>query len=445
MPIFERLAKFKALHATIRDLDPQSDFEVELVASRMGETLVEVLGESRGKTMYSGDWLRQRVLWHLDPKSTIGKVFLCEQTAGTISGHAIVRIETDEGGNTFGYFSTIYVAPEARGNGIASAFIIWVERWLSDEGLGRVAYNTAASNHRLIALFSQHGYEVSLARDDMVQLSKKLPDSSIRPCVSAYLDKLQVTYRQPSLTYLNELIRSHLHHIPYESLSKVLDTDRHWEFGGYIPPLRLATERILTKRMGGTCWVLARSFAALLGELGFDAGLVHMDPGHLCIRVNIDKNSYYVDVGYGAPLFRAFPLKESFVINAPSEVFSYSVEGAHARVARTPGPTKTLTFAPIALDHMRSAVAFANRWETSRHLKILTASRFRDGSFVRLVWNIFKDWRSGALQETVLTDRDVAQSLDQVFGVDPDLFFAARDLLAKRGITAESYNQPPLP
>ena len=41
----------------IRAIDPQSRAEVELVASRMRQTLVEVLGEEVGGNMYTMDWL----------------------------------------------------------------------------------------------------------------------------------------------------------------------------------------------------------------------------------------------------------------------------------------------------------------------------------------------------------------------------------------------------
>ena len=54
----------------IREIDPTSKEEISLVASRMRETLIEVLGEERGTALYSMDWLRNRVLWHLDPTQT---------------------------------------------------------------------------------------------------------------------------------------------------------------------------------------------------------------------------------------------------------------------------------------------------------------------------------------------------------------------------------------
>src|SRR5437762_9348922 len=51
----------------IRPVDPTSESELELAARRMRLTLNEVLGEEAGTALYSMEWLRQRVLWHLNP------------------------------------------------------------------------------------------------------------------------------------------------------------------------------------------------------------------------------------------------------------------------------------------------------------------------------------------------------------------------------------------
>ena len=48
---------------------------------------------------------------------------------------------------------------------------------------------------------------------------------------------------------------------------------------------------------------------------------MYMDPGHLCLRVNLDQ-PYYVDVGYCAPLFQAYPLYESFQVSNVRETFT---------------------------------------------------------------------------------------------------------------------------
>lgn len=97
-----------------REINSESHDEIALVASRMRQTLVEVLGEEKGTALYSMDWLLNRVRWHLDPNQTIGKIFLVEDNGTRILGQAIARIEYDENKAEFGYFSTVFVEPGSR-------------------------------------------------------------------------------------------------------------------------------------------------------------------------------------------------------------------------------------------------------------------------------------------------------------------------------------------
>lgn len=155
----------------IREIDPQSKFEIDLVAERMRQTLVEVLGEKKGGSMYSMDWLIGRVRWHLDAKNTDGRVFLSENHERKIIGHAIARIDH---GSAFGYFSTIFVEPSSRRHGIATSLMNHVEDWFSARRMPKIIYNTAENHVALIGLFKSHGYKVTHSESEMVQLTKEL-------------------------------------------------------------------------------------------------------------------------------------------------------------------------------------------------------------------------------------------------------------------------------
>ena len=161
--------------AHIRPLDPNDDDEIALVADRMRQTLVEVLGDARGGAMYTQDWLVQRVRWHLEPDRRPAAVFVAEAPSGRIDGHTIVRTERDEDGAPFGLFSTTYVAPDARRAGVADALLDRGEAWMIAQGLARSATATDANNDKLIALFRKRGYEIRLRQGDMIQLSRALP------------------------------------------------------------------------------------------------------------------------------------------------------------------------------------------------------------------------------------------------------------------------------
>lgn len=158
----------------IRAIDPTSAAEVELVASRMRETLMEVLGRERAGEMYTHEWLVQRVRWHLDPAVTTGQVFLAEAGPGAITGHTIVRIEDDGEGRAIGLFSTIFVAPEARQQGVAIALIARGEAWMIEHGMTTAVTYTDEGNAKLHALFIGQGYAMSGMPDHFVKLSKPL-------------------------------------------------------------------------------------------------------------------------------------------------------------------------------------------------------------------------------------------------------------------------------
>jgi GNAT superfamily N-acetyltransferase len=119
----------------VRAINPNARTEVELVASRMRQTLLEVLGEEVGGGMYTMDWLIQRVFWHLDKGQCVGRVFLSEDCEGRITGHTIVRIERDDAGNEVGLFSTFLVEPGSRNRGVGTSLVTHGERWMMDHGM----------------------------------------------------------------------------------------------------------------------------------------------------------------------------------------------------------------------------------------------------------------------------------------------------------------------
>lgn len=158
----------------VRQIDRASDAEIELVASRMRETLVEVLGEERGGSMYTMDWLVQRARFHLDTARCTGEIFLAEDGGAEVVGHTIVRIESDEANPGYGLFSTIFVAQERRITGVASRLLEAGEAWMLGHGLGEARTYTDEFNTPLIRLFEKHGYAVAEVRNAFAVLVKVL-------------------------------------------------------------------------------------------------------------------------------------------------------------------------------------------------------------------------------------------------------------------------------
>ena len=157
----------------IRELRPDNDSEITLIASRMRETLIEVLGHVKGDSMYTKEWLEDRVRFHLAPER-IAEVFLAECDADIV-GHTIVRVESDEDGE-YGLFSTTYVLKAYRRQQVANALLLRSEQWMRTQGLKRAATNTSDSNVKLINLYEHHGYKVLLRAHQMVHLSKILSE-----------------------------------------------------------------------------------------------------------------------------------------------------------------------------------------------------------------------------------------------------------------------------
>jgi GNAT superfamily N-acetyltransferase len=134
----------------------------------MRDTLVEVLGEERGGSMYSMEWLVARAKWHLDPANCVGEIFLaCNEDE--IVGHTIVRVETG-----FGLFSTIYVVPSSRGDGVARALLRRGEEWMRAQGMTEAYTYTDENNEPLKQLFCSEGFVVKEIKNEFAILWREL-------------------------------------------------------------------------------------------------------------------------------------------------------------------------------------------------------------------------------------------------------------------------------
>jgi arylamine N-acetyltransferase len=182
----------------------------------------------------------------------------------------------------------------------------------------------------------------------------------VSPSTERLLAHLGLEREAPSLAFLDRLIAAHQKSVPFETLTKLADYEPGLKRGDFLPPLELYVDRIVTRGGGGLCWTLARGFQALLADLGFDAAFMHMFPGHLCVRVELPEGPYYADVGYAAPIFRAYPLFESFALDTHRETFTYDVRPDGIFVARNPGPSKQLDPTPRALAELTPFIDAAN-------------------------------------------------------------------------------------
>ena len=243
------------------------------------------------------------------------------------------------------------------------------------------------------------------------------------------LSFLGLAREPPSLDYLHRLVREHQARVPFETLTKLIDYEPGLRRGDFLPPLVHYADRIVRRGAGGLCWTLARGFHGLLTDLGFDSALMLMSPGHCCVRVELPEGPQYADVGYAAPLFRAYPLFESFALRTPRERFEYRVGAEGIVVTREPGPVKRLDPRPRRLDELRPDIVAANDWGAPQ-------SFLHHLVYARPVAGVFTSYRDGTLtrhlesgpQRVEIDAREAPDVLAQVFGADPDLYREAAEV-----------------
>jgi arylamine N-acetyltransferase len=253
-----------------------------------------------------------------------------------------------------------------------------------------------------------------------------------RSAAARLLQYLALECEPPSLDYLHRVVRAHLLHVPFETLTKISDYEPGLARGDFLPPFDLYVERIVERGAGGLCWTLARGLHHLLAELGFDVALMYMDPGHCCVRVELPEGSFYADVGYSAPTFRAYPLFESFVVESPSERFEYDVREDGIFITRSPGPTKRLDPAPRTLGSLKPLIDAANDWTVPRSfLSILAISKHVDGVYTSLRDGELRRYHAAGVDTVMLDPVDIASVARDVFRIDPALYTEAAAIRAR--------------
>lgn len=242
--------------------------------------------------------------------------------------------------------------------------------------------------------------------------------------VNSFLSFLGATKQPTSLNFLNELIKAHQEKVKWETLTKIIDWEKGNETGDYFPSIEAYINCITTKGLGGTCWTHSIGFRWLLSNLGFDVHYMYMDPGHLCLRVNLDQ-PYYVDVGYCAPLFQTYALYESFQVSNVRETFTYEVLNNSIEITRDPGPSKILLTEPIHLVSMKELISKSNDWRTSPVLKKIQIFGYIDGIPTSINDNVLKRYFQGKKSEHSLTSSELAYWITERFCIDKEMYQTA--------------------
>lgn len=244
------------------------------------------------------------------------------------------------------------------------------------------------------------------------------------------LHHLGLELEPPGLDYLHRLIHAHQLRVPFETLTKLIDYEPGVERGDFLPPFEDYVSRIIERGAGGLCWTLAHGFRTLLADLGFDASHMYMDPGHCCVRVELPGGSFYADVGYAAPIFRAYPLFESFSLDTHRETFEYHVSNGGIYVTRSPGPTKTLDPAPRTIESLRGQITAANDWSAPQSfLHRLAYASYVEGVYVSIRDGVLTRYLPSGPERSTVAEADAPALLAEVFGADPELYREAESVM----------------
>lgn len=249
-----------------------------------------------------------------------------------------------------------------------------------------------------------------------------------------FLQFLDVEESDDKLEYLHRIVHNHQKKVAWENITKMLDYESGYATNSFLPSIDTYIHRVTTKGLGGTCWTLARGLYELLAYLDYPVSYVYMDSGHLCLRVDLDQ-PYYVDVGYSAPLFKAYPMFESFVVQNERETFNYIVTDEKIEVIRQPGPTKTLNPNPVTFDELMPKFVASNNWE-ARFLQDISISGYIDHVPTYIKNNVLKQHFADRKVELELNEAELKYWITQKFHIDLDLYQAAVEIYERRRVNA---------
>lgn len=184
-----------------------------------------------------------------------------------------------------------------------------------------------------------------------------------------YVNYLSLEKTDPTYDFLQKLVEAHLHHVPFEMISKFhyySSRDRNH----LLPSKEEFLENLFEKGWGGNCYILNIHFGNLLKELGFDVKIVRARGGnpHLALMVTLNGNSYYTDVGYMAPLFEPLDIeKEPYLVRCGEEFIIKRLSPQEFLMDRRTGGqsfvTKTIEWFPVELESFRDDIIYAHRDE----------------------------------------------------------------------------------
>jgi N-hydroxyarylamine O-acetyltransferase len=236
--------------------------------------------------------------------------------------------------------------------------------------------------------------------------------------VRRYLDHLGVERGTPTLALLCELQERHLHVVPFENLSVHLGES-------IVLSPDLLVDKIVERRRGGFCYELNGAFGALLTALGYDVTYlaVRVKTGplfdHLALRVDVDREPWLADVGFGRFIHRPIRLDVRTPQADPGGTFTVA-EAAYGdlTVARDGEPEYTMETRPRTLADFEPTCWWQCTSPKSVFTRSLACTRLTDTGRITLSGRkLIRTDAAGRDERTLDTDAEVLAAYHEHFGI----------------------------
>lgn len=257
-----------------------------------------------------------------------------------------------------------------------------------------------------------------------------------------YLKCLRAERKAPSLEELRTLVHRHLHRFPFENVSKIHYYRQVGNAGlRWVPSLETFLDEFERNGLGGNCYILNAHFGSLLRSLGYEAELVRATGGntHLANRVAADGRMYYVDVGYGAPLFEPLSLEEEPRFRrCGEEVEIVKLEANRFLIDRRAGGqsfvAKTIEWSPATWESFDEVISHSLRDEADNpFMRRIVATVFRQGAAYSVVDRKLTIKRDDGTETHEFTRRrEWMDMMNVTFGFSKDRLAQAVDFVESR-------------
>lgn len=135
------------------------------------------------------------------------------------------------------------------------------------------------------------------------------PDDFADVPVDRFLRVLRLPRREPSLSFLRQLVAAYVTRVPFENVSKLYRWKREGLAG--VPDARTFLEGLERLGFGGTCYANNYHLYRLLVALGFEVTLCGADMRapdvHAVVLAEVEGREYLLDAGYAAPFLEPLP------------------------------------------------------------------------------------------------------------------------------------------